>query len=323
MLDTRCLASRSALFASLLLAACASQQPAPVETRTAAPVTAEAAPVVARPGHYIVKRGDTLYSIAHQHGRSFRELADWNGISDPNVISAGQELRVVPPGEAAPTMAETSPGVESRPVPARAAIGGSAIVTTPVPAVASAPAVASGALKTEPKGGRVAYSEQAWKDLTQPAAATASAPVSIVAAPHADQSAAPEPRASTPVATGDGSWGWPSAGKVIGTFNDSSNKGIDIGGNIGDEVLAAGAGEVRYVGSSLRGYGNLVIIKHSNEYSSVYAHNQEILVKENQQVRKGQKIATLGKSDADRPKLHFEIRRQGKPVDPMKYLPSR
>lgn len=288
---------------ALLIAACASNAPAPVEMRTggAAPAL-ESVPAVARPGYYIVKRGDTLYSIARQFGRDFHEVASWNSLSDPSVIEVGQELRVVPPGMVPGAMSADS-GSQSLAVPAPAVIG-----STTVPASA-APRVQSGAL-TEPKGGKVAYSEQAWKDLTQ------------------IKSAAPTPVASAPEAVkapaqGSTDWLWPAAGKVISSFNDSSNKGIDLNGNIGDDVLAAGAGEVKYVGSSLRGYGNLVIIKHSNEYSSVYAHNQEILVKENQQVRKGQKIATLGKSDADRPKLHFEIRRQGKPVDPLKYLPSR
>ena len=114
-----------------------------------------------------------------------------------------------------------------------------------------------------------------------------------------------------------------AAGAVISGFDEVKNKGVDIGGAAGDPVVAAADGRVVYVGSSLRGYGNLIILKHNNTYLTAYAHNQALLVKEDQTVRKGQKIAEMGNSDADRIKLHFEVRRQGKPVDPAKYLPPR
>ncbi|WP_180979671.1 peptidoglycan DD-metalloendopeptidase family protein, partial [Janthinobacterium sp. AD80] len=119
------------------------------------------------------------------------------------------------------------------------------------------------------------------------------------------------------------SWMWPSEGKVIGTFDEGKNKGVDIAGKAGQQVVAAGAGKVMYAGSGIRGYGNLVIVKHSNSLLSAYAHNRSILVKEGQNVNKGQAIAEMGDSDADRVKLHFEIRQQGKPVDPSKFLPNR
>ena len=110
---------------------------------------------------------------------------------------------------------------------------------------------------------------------------------------------------------------------MIAGFDEVKNKGLDIGGNAGDPVLAVAEGKVVYAGSGLRGYGNLIIIKHDNTYLTAYAHNQALLVKEDQSVKKGQKIAEMGNSDADRVKLHFEVRKQGKPVDPIKYLPSR
>jgi lipoprotein NlpD len=116
---------------------------------------------------------------------------------------------------------------------------------------------------------------------------------------------------------------WPASGSVIGGFDEAKNKGLDIGGKAGDPVLAAADGQVVYAGAGLRGYGNLIILKHNNTFLTAYAHNQALLVKEDQKVRKGQKIAEMGKTDADRVKLHFEIRRQGKPVDPAKYLPAR
>ncbi|MEH3086511.1 MAG: peptidoglycan DD-metalloendopeptidase family protein [Xylophilus ampelinus] len=116
---------------------------------------------------------------------------------------------------------------------------------------------------------------------------------------------------------------WPSAGPLLAGFDEARNKGYDIGGKQGDPVLAAADGRVVYAGAGLRGYGNLIILKHNNTYLTAYAHNQALLVKEDQNVRKGQKIAEMGSTDADRVKLHFEIRRQGKPVDPVRYLGSR
>ena len=138
--------------------------------------------------------------------------------------------------------------------------------------------------------------------------------------------AAAKPAAQTPgsaVTTEELTFGWPGSGSVLERFDESRNKGIDIAGKAGDPVLAAADGRVVYAGSGLRGYGNLVILKHNNTYLTAYAHNQILLVKEDQSVRAGQKIAEMGSSDADRVKLHFEVRRQGKPVDPLKYLPSR
>jgi lipoprotein NlpD len=118
-------------------------------------------------------------------------------------------------------------------------------------------------------------------------------------------------------------FGWPAAGAVQSTFDEAKNKGIDISGKLGDAVLAAADGKVVYAGAGLRGYGNLVILKHSNNYLTAYAHNQTLLVREEQSVKKGQKIAEMGNSDSEQIKLHFEIRKQGKPIDPMKLLPNR
>lgn len=131
--------------------------------------------------------------------------------------------------------------------------------------------------------------------------------------------------ASSPTAGGedDVSFIWPSAGALIAGFDEARNKGYDISGKVGDPVLAAADGRVVYSGAGLRGYGNLIILKHNNTFLTAYAHNQTLLVKEDQSVRRGQKIAEMGNTDADRIKLHFEIRRQGKPVDPSRYLPNR
>ena len=132
------------------------------------------------------------------------------------------------------------------------------------------------------------------------------------------------PSANPPMANDDGlGFIWPANGSLIAGFDEAKNKGLDIAGKAGDPILAAADGQVVYAGAGLRGYGNLIILKHNNTFLTAYAHNQALLVKEDQKVRKGQKIAEMGKSDADRVKLHFEVRRQGKPVDPAKLLPAR
>ncbi len=163
-----------------------------------------------------------------------------------------------------------------------------------------------------------------------PPLAAASKPASAPVAPVAPVAAAsvappPAPTVASPALTGDEDvgWIWPAQGVLLGGFDDAKNKGLDIGGRAGDAVIAAADGRVVYSGAGLRGYGNLIILKHNNTFLTAYAHNQSLLVKEDQAVRKGQKIAEMGNSDADRVKLHFEIRRQGKPVDPAKYLPPR
>ena len=150
-------------------------------------------------------------------------------------------------------------------------------------------------------------------------------------APRASSSASvaslPPPANVPPPSAGedDLAWAWPTTGAatILAGFDEQRNKGLDIAGKAGDPVLATADGRVVYAGAGLRGYGNLIILKHNNTFLSAYAHNQSLLVKEDQSVRKGQKIAEMGSSDADRVKLHFEIRRQGKPVDPVKYLPPK
>jgi lipoprotein NlpD len=236
-----------------------------------------------KPGYYTVKPGDTMIRIGLETGQNWKDVTRWNGLDNPNLIEVGQVLRVIAPGASA----DVTPGA-----------------FIPRPVAPPAPAVAS---SIPPAGTRTAAAP----------AAAASAPVA--AAPVA---AAPATAAS---AGGDDevAWIWPTSGAVIAGFDEAKNKGLDISGKAGDPVLAAGDGRVVYAGAGLRGYGNLVILKHNNTYLTAYAHNQTLLVKEDQNVRKGQKIAEMGQSDADRVKLHFEIRRQGKPVDPARFLPAR
>ena len=183
-------------------------------------------------------------------------------------------------------------------------------------------------LRVTPPAGTTAAEVSAVRPVT-PASAAAVPPV----ASASDTRPVPGPSAmpSTPATAGrpadaaedDVPWAWPTAGApaVLAGFDEARNKGLDIGGKAGDAVLASADGRVVYAGAGLRGYGNLIILKHNNTYLTAYAHNQALLVKEDQNVRKGQKIAEMGNSDADRVKLHFEIRKQGKPVDPSKYLP--
>ena len=294
-------ASRCAVFlgavALLLLAGCASKTSAPVIERGAGSArSAAAAPaqVAAAGDTYTVKKGDTLYSIALDHGQSSRDVAAWNNLENPGSIKIGQQLRMKPPEGVAVAKAIAGPAaVETR------TIGGN-----------------SENYKREPKGGKQPYSEQAVA-----AAQKGEEPrKEIPAAPAKTESRPAEPI----VASGtELNWGWPGKGKVIAVFADNGNKGIDIGGKIGEPVLAAEAGKVTYAGSAIRGYGNLLIIQHQSSLSSVYAHNSKLLAKEGQMVTKGQKIAEIGDSDTDQAKLHFEIRHQGKPQDPLKHLPAR
>ncbi|MCL2658106.1 MAG: peptidoglycan DD-metalloendopeptidase family protein [Betaproteobacteria bacterium] len=311
------LRSAASLTVLLILAACASTSKAPVEGRGAAGVTknegVESAPVVARPGYYIVKKGDTLFNIALENGQDWRDIVSWNGLDNPNLILVGQELRVRPPdGSTSKAVAGSGQGIESRPLEPKSGTTSSATATKPDDGV-----------RREPRGGKQPYSDQAFATAQKTDEA-----LRLAAKPEnkTTSETKTEPTAAKPVdAKGDDEveWAWPTGGKVLSSFSESSNKGVDIAGQLGETVTAAGAGKVVYVGSGLRGYGNLVIIKHNSNYLSAYAHNQKILVQEGQSVKKGQQIALLGESDADRPKLHFEIRRQGKPVDPLKYLPKR
>ena len=258
----------AAVLMMMLVAGCAPQRRgAPVEDRRpppraakpVAPVVAEkpAAPAAAA-GFYTVKRGDTLYSIALEHGHEYREVAEWNGLDDPTKLNVGQVLRVSPPQAAQPSVVVGAgrPGgrIESRPIPA--------------PPSEQKPAVEKPLIKEEPK-----------------------------------------------LEAGPLQFAWPVKGKVVASFAEPRQKGIDIAGRSGDPVSAAAGGRVTYVGNGIPGLGKLIVIKHDQGYLTVYAHNRDILVKEQQSVTRGQKIAELGE------KLHFQIRKGSAAVDPLLYLP--
>lgn len=284
-----------------LLAGCNSlTRQAPVVERNAVPAKSQARPAAPsraeepkqdEKGMYTVRRGDTLLRIALDFGQNYRDLVAWNNLADPDDIKVGQSLRVAPPERG-----ERSANVQTQPVP--------------MPPPATPPR------KTAPRADKQPYSEGSVAGTGTPAAPAAPAP----AAPAAGITTG-----ATVTANDDEklSWMWPADGRIVATFDEGRNKGIDIAGRAGQAVVAAGAGKVMYAGSGIRGYGNLVIVKHSNSLLSAYAHNRKIVVKEGDNVAKGQQIAEMGDSDADSVKLHFEIRQQGKPVDPSRFLPGR
>jgi len=307
------------VLALALLAGCAASRPAPVTERTAPPApVAEAPPAEPEkaapkpvPTH-TVKRGETLVGIALQYGMDYRELAAWNGITNVNVISVGQVLQLAAPvgmGQATPIAMGPTP------------------LATAGPPIEARPLANTDKVKVEPRGQRLPFSEKGLAQLSAPdaaaAAAGAAAPVPTAPAPPAPVTpvAAPEPEKTSPgTDSEDVDWMWPVKGKALAPFTDST-KGVDLPGKKGAPVQAAASGRVIYAGD-LRGYGRLVIIKHNNTWVSAYAHNEKLLVKEQQDVKKGQKIAEMGSSDTDQVKLHFEVRRNGKPVDPAKILPA-
>ncbi len=313
-----------ALVALLGAAGCGSvATQAPVDDRRpaaaakAAPQAAQAAPATVLAGHYVVKRGDTLYSIALEHGADYRDVAQWNKLDDPTKISVGQVLRVAPPEGQAP-------------IQVGAARGAAPLEARPLEGASAAPqGQGDGGTKVAPKALRLPYSDQNLALLSQgdtagAAAAAAPKPLPSAAATPKPEPVKPEPPKTAAVGRDPDAidFIWPAKGSVLAGFSEPNSKGLDIGGKPGDPVLAAASGQVLYTGTGIRGFGKLIVIRHEGGFSSVYAHNREILVKEGQSVARGQRIAELGDSDADRPKLHFEIRKSGKPVDPMRYLPA-
>ena len=292
---------------ALALAGCASKTPAPVVGRNGQPTSQQAA------DSYTVKAGDTLYSIAREHGMDHRELIALNGIENPNQISVGRVLKI----RSASSAATGSDATVVAPVTSDT-VTVQPIGDVPAAGQTSTPVGSADQLKRGPKAGKEPYSEQAL------AAAQGQDASRVVETPVTKPESKPEEKPAAAAAGADDvPWIWPSSGKLIGTYSENGSKGVDIAGKTGDPVVAAGDGKVVYSGTGLRGYGKLVIVKHNATYLSAYAHNSNILVKEGQSVSRGQKIAEMGNSDADQVKLHFEVRRQGKPVDPMKYLPPR
>lgn len=347
----------AAAVAFVLLAGCASTPPAPVVDRSSrAPVRERngVEPVAAAAsGLYRVERGDTLYSIAFRNGLDYRDLARWNGIGAPYTIYAGQSLRLEP-ARTTPATSTTAHGTASNTTAiakgAGTGVAGSAGRTTsahgvPPPAaplpgafepVPSEPAAGSPATtSTPPATVATAGGESTPVPPAPDAAAGSTAPVPPSPPPAVASTAAPSvPPAPSPGSKADDDngvpaavdgWTWPANGQVIVGFvpGDPTRQGIDIAGRAGDPVRAAAAGTVVYSGNGLIGYGELIIVKHSPGFLSAYGHNRKRLVHEGERVAAGQVIAEMGSTGASRDELHFEIRKNGKPVDPLAFLPRR
>jgi len=239
---------------------------------------------------YKVQRGDTLYAVAWYTGNDYRDLAKYNQLSAPYTIFPGQVLKVTPPSNVAVAPAIPKSKTNQSTTPTTSNVDKS--------------------LVDRPKPQAYRKSEKVVK------------PQNVTTVKKPSQSVKKQTPTSFPDKVQE--WVWPAEGKVVGTFSksESGNKGIDIAGAKGSKVVAAADGKVVYSGSALRGYGNLVIIKHTDTFLSAYAYNDTILVKEREWVSAGQQIATMGDSGTNSVKLHFEVRYRGKSLDPMKYLPA-
>ena len=342
-------------FLMVLLAACESNPPAPVIERT--PHTSkpkpqpETKPVAGakdwRPDSHIVKKGDTLFGIGLEYGVDYKEIATTNNIAAPYPIKIGQKIDLSSFKTKPATATETNKseasknddgknedGVVITPMKTEPAVIGDKVGDKPVtdakPTVlAVVPAVTP--VLSEPISRREPYSLEALNRATPKPISTKPGEAKLTETkPAATKPAETQPIETQAIetkpvdtnATDDESiaWGWPTQGKVVASFNEAGNKGLDIAGKTGQAINAASGGKVIYSGSDLRGYGKLVIVKHNKTYLSVYAHNSKIVVKEGQVVSAGQKIAEMGNTDSNSVKLHFEIRRLGKSVDPAKYL---
>ena len=337
---------------ALFLTACESNPPAPVIDRlpqSSKPKAPDSATASAgksssvskpangkdwRPDNYVVKKGDTLFSIGLEYGLDYKEIALANNISEPYPIHIGQKLNLAAI-KTVETGTTTEDGVVITPIKTDSAVVGTTVQNKPADAKQIQSAVTP--LLTEPKAIREPYSVEAF-NRTAPVK-TAETKVAI-AKPSENKlseikpaeiksgetkpadSKVGESKPDVSKSTDDEAitWSWPTQGKVVAAFNEATNKGLDISGTAGQAVNAASGGKVIYSGSDLRGYGKLVIIKHNKTYLSVYAHNSKIIAKEGQIVVAGQKIAEMGNTDSNTIKLHFEIRRLGKSVDPARYL---
>ena len=278
-----------------------------------------------RPKVYVVQKGDTLFGIAFNYGLDYHELAELNGIQDPNMIQVGQQISLFP-GNA----------VASNAV-AGNTVAGNTVTSTESRQVQPVAKV-NPLVKDQPMLVKYPYSEAA---VAKAESVQADAPARVASRvearpepdakpavkPDAKPDSKPDAKSASKVASADSSdddaleWSMPAQGKLIGRFSESENrKGIDIAGKLGQPVYASAPGKVVYSGSGLRGYGKLLIIKHNKTYLSAYAHNDQLLVKEGETVTRGQKIAEMGSSDSNGVMLHFEVRRFGKPVDPADYL---
>ena len=285
-----------------------------------------------RPDVHVVQKGETLYGIAFNYGLDYHEIAEINGIQNPSVISIGQELRLfdsagtsggvpMPQKGTMKLITENKP-VENKPAENKPIEN----INTPIASSAISPSTtpaSAGVIKEQPIALKLDYSKLAVMQIEKLQAEQLRSSTKIFAQSPAAQGESTGGRRAQIVEVDNGEldWGLPAQGKWSNEFSgDSNRRGIDIIGKLGQPVLASAAGKVVYSGRGLRGYGNLVIIKHNKTFISAYAHNDKVVVKEGQTVSKGQKIAEMGNTDTQQVKLHFEIRKFGKPVDPASFL---
>jgi lipoprotein NlpD len=266
-----------------------------------------------RPEFHTVQKGETLASVGVQYGLDYKDIAQWNQIDHPNQLKIGQLLRLAPPGDVV-----AMPIKPNAAAPEAKVLNGDGTKTDaakPGTAVIAGSPAQSDTLKSAPKAIKLPYSAEALALVQNPG--LENGPAIAIAKPSV---VTPE---AAPVAPSDeiADWAWPAQGKIKSFYSEAS-KGLDITGALGQPVMASAAGKVIYVGSSVPRMGKLLVISHSKNYLSIYAHNDKIMVKEGQQVIKGQRVAEMGNSETDQVKLHFEIRHMGKPVDPMKFLPG-
>ncbi|MGA9828849.1 MAG: peptidoglycan DD-metalloendopeptidase family protein [Rhodanobacteraceae bacterium] len=276
-----------------------------VEVRAQVPRNAEGKARNVSAFGYRVERGDTLYSIAFRNGLDYRDLAQWNGIGPPYTIYVGQALHLSPDrGKRSRMIAAAGSAATAR---RHAARQGSVSRPTPFQNVKTVPARVLEKPSHAPTAPRASTPAQA-----APVAPVVESPPPVVAPDNANTE-------------GGVTWAWPAVGPLVAKYvaGDPTHQGIDIAGKLGDPVRAAAAGTVVYSGNGLIGYGELIIIKHSPTFLSAYGHNSKRLVQEGEDIKLGQVIAKMGASNASRNALHFEIRKNGKPVDPLDYLPGR
>ncbi|TNJ35185.1 peptidoglycan DD-metalloendopeptidase family protein [Arenimonas terrae] len=289
----------------------------PERPASSAPV--RSAPRAERGDVYLVRQGDTMYGIAFRHGLDYREVAAWNRIPAPYTIYPGQRLTLRGPRAAAPAAGTSVTGMPASPRPGAPTPNGPAI-SRPLPPGSGAPgpAVAAG---TPPVASPTPPVPAVVPGPANPAPVAGQVPVAP--APSSNPPAPVAAPVAPPSAVSASGWRWPAQGALVGRFvaGDPKRQGIDIAGNAGQPVFAAADGVVVYSGAGLVGYGELIIVKHSDEWLSAYAHNRRRLVTEGSAVKGGQQIAELGRSGTSRDMLHFEVRRNGKPVDPLQVLP--
>ena len=284
------------LYVPLMFVGCADNPPAPIETRVGAEVarTGQGAQEPTRGEMYVVQRGDTLYSIAFRYGVNVNELAARNQIKAPYTIYPGQKVITDLTDFSYPSVASQSEVSDER-------------------RVVSTGSVAAGSNEARSTDKR----EETARPKPKPNPKRTTPPTTDVAASSVPHNASS--RAFGPVTQ----WRWPSSGRVARSYSEVRHKGIDIAGSRGDLIRASAAGEVVYAGTGLKGYGLLLIVKHNEQFLSAYGHNDLTLVEEGAWVKEGQVIAKMGSSGTDSVKLHFEIRREGQPIDPVRLLPRR